>query len=363
MVCYRTIIIFSKNHFMNIKLSLFAALLILLSLSNCADPSDLTVTIKDDISIGKIYLYKDLMLTQVEDSSSSINGVFNFKLNFGKTDLHFISEYKHTSDAKYQKTPKYFCQFIFEKGEKIEVTLLPKLKYEITGKLNRELNEIYSNQEKVKSDSSYLDNIIISHAKNQISPFILYYVSLIISNERFLDYVTKIDTSILNSTYYGREIVTISESLMRKNLPENIKIADARGKERELSTMAGKITSIDNWASWCAPCITEMPEMIKLYHRVKSNAKIRFVAISSDKEKENWAHFAKKMEIPFESYIIKEESKKDYYKYYNIKAIPFGILIDEKGAIITSVISSAIELKRELAKLGIKEINTKFYLS
>lgn len=59
----------------------------------------------------------------------------------------------------------------------------------------------------------------------------------------------------------------------------------------ELVDHSGKIVIVNFWASWCAPCIEEIPSLIKLVE--KFDGKIRLVAVSGDSEKKDVEIFLK----------------------------------------------------------------------
>lgn len=64
---------------------------------------------------------------------------------------------------------------------------------------------------------------------------------------------------------------------------------DAR--ELSLADLAGKVVIVNFWASWCAPCIEELPSLIKLVE--KYQGRIRLVAVSGDTEKKDIEIFLK----------------------------------------------------------------------
>ncbi|QDO95516.1 TlpA family protein disulfide reductase [Formosa sediminum] len=107
------------------------------------------------------------------------------------------------------------------------------------------------------------------------------------------------------------------------------------GGTTSLSDFKGKYVYIDVWATWCAPCIAEIPSLKKIekqYH----NKNIEFVSISIDAEKarESWRKMVERKELGGVQLIADNDWKSEFIKSYQIKGIPRFILIDPKGNIV-----------------------------
>lgn len=63
--------------------------------------------------------------------------------------------------------------------------------------------------------------------------------------------------------------------------PNNLPLVTLDGKSVQLSDLKGKVVFVNLWASWCPPCVAEMPGIHALYKKVKK-AKVAFVMISLD---------------------------------------------------------------------------------
>ena len=116
-----------------------------------------------------------------------------------------------------------------------------------------------------------------------------------------------------------------------------------------------KFVYIDFWATWCKPCIREIPDLVKLeeeYH----DENILFVSVSFDEEKEKWEHYVKKEGLTGVQLWVNPENKNIYDTTFNIKMIPRFVLIDNKGNIVDSQApfpSSGAEI-RNLLNLTLK---------
>lgn len=68
-----------------------------------------------------------------------------------------------------------------------------------------------------------------------------------------------------------------------KPLPD-FEIADVAGKIWRLADLRGKTTLINLWATWCAPCREELPELQKLYDQMKDRQDVRIITLNADED-------------------------------------------------------------------------------
>jgi thiol-disulfide isomerase/thioredoxin len=86
------------------------------------------------------------------------------------------------------------------------------------------------------------------------------------------------------------------------------------------------------WASWCKPCIEELPYETVLEKEFGS--KIDFVYLSFDSFKPNWIAKSAELNLTNNSYLVSNYFKSDLAKYYKIKSIPRYLIYDKEGNII-----------------------------
>lgn len=104
--------------------------------------------------------------------------------------------------------------------------------------------------------------------------------------------------------------------------------------EKVLAQHRGKLILIDLWASWCVPCLKEMPYLTQLRKKYPED-KIIFLPISLDKQISSWRETMNRMSMPKNNtYLLLNASKTSFYKQYNINEIPRYLLFDKDGEII-----------------------------
>lgn len=121
-----------------------------------------------------------------------------------------------------------------------------------------------------------------------------------------------------------------------KKAPE-ITMSKADGTSFSLSSLKGKLVLIDFWATWCAPCVGEQPQLKTLYEtysdQVKAN-KFEILGVSLDKNKESWQKSIDRFNINWIQISDLKFWKSPVAKAYEIDELPFNVIIDGEGVII-----------------------------
>jgi len=110
-----------------------------------------------------------------------------------------------------------------------------------------------------------------------------------------------------------------------------------KGGETSLESLKGKYVYIDVWATWCGPCIKEIPSLQKVEEQFQGK-NIVFVSISIDnsKDREKWSNYVNKKELSGIQLLADKEWDSKFIKEYNIQGIPRFILIDANGNILNA---------------------------
>lgn len=114
----------------------------------------------------------------------------------------------------------------------------------------------------------------------------------------------------------------------------NWELQDLKNNEFNFKEVKGKVVLINFWATWCPPCIAEMPSFQNLYEDYKD--KVVFMFVSQDQEP-RVERFIQKKEYTLPVYYEKSTTPKQLFS----KSIPSTYLIDKDGKIIVAKTGAA----------------------
>lgn len=121
------------------------------------------------------------------------------------------------------------------------------------------------------------------------------------------------------------------EALQKGRPAFDVLFKNALGEEKLLSAFAGQLTYIDLWATWCGPCIAELPAFEQLKEDYKDQP-VHFVPVSIDTDLEAWQNYLEKNNLPKDhEYIINRLDLSDY----KVITIPRYLLLDKDFKIIS----------------------------
>ena len=115
----------------------------------------------------------------------------------------------------------------------------------------------------------------------------------------------------------------------------NFTFPDLTGKKVSLSDYRGRVVFLNIWATWCPPCVDEMPSMETLYNEYKSD-QFEILAVSVDGEGQKVVTpFMDRLNLTFPALLDKKAKIKNIY---GVTGIPESFIIDKNGIIIKKVI-------------------------
>lgn len=136
---------------------------------------------------------------------------------------------------------------------------------------------------------------------------------------------------------------------------EDFKVKDLNNKELTLSSYKGKIVLIDFWATWCGPCMKEMPNVIETYKKFHSQG-FEIIGISLDQDETKLKKVLKDKEMTWRQYFDGKGWGNLLAKKYGIQSIPATYLIGPDGKIIgVNLRKKSLERAVEKAVKGLKK--------
>ncbi|MEE9358786.1 TlpA disulfide reductase family protein [Candidatus Vondammii sp. HM_W22] len=113
--------------------------------------------------------------------------------------------------------------------------------------------------------------------------------------------------------------------------PIDFTLPDLDGKERSLSDFRGKWVLVNYWATWCPPCLAEMPEL-ELFHNQHKEKDAMVIGVAmDDMDSKRLKVF---LERQFISYPILQRSSGTHTELGTVPALPTSYLISPEGEIV-----------------------------
>ena len=189
---------------------------------------------------------------------------------------------------------------------------------------------------------AYKLNFIKTNLKNPIGRRVLKSYMWNLDDSTFFYLYDSLPTIYKNETKFKEAINKRAE--IASNSKERLNIVGKKFIDFELKTPENEVKRIsdfvgksdymfiDFWASWCGPCVADIPRLTEIYNKYNRN-EIDFIGISLDSGFNSWRSAIEKYKIPWANLselVVSSEVAKAYYIY----GIPNGIIINKKGEII-----------------------------
>ena len=167
------------------------------------------------------------------------------------------------------------------------------------------------------------------------APFIMLFE---MTNELSLDELKELRGQLdekLNNHPYTKEldeIIANKEFKVGVEAPE-FSIKGMNGEEIELKNYAGKYVLLDFWASWCGPCLREVPNVKAIYEKYHDKG-FEIFGVSLDETAGPWKAAIKKNDMNWHHVSSLKGWECPVAKQYNVTGIPRMYIIDPEGKII-----------------------------
>ena len=117
-------------------------------------------------------------------------------------------------------------------------------------------------------------------------------------------------------------------------LAPRFSLRNLKGNLEGLDDHSGKVIFVNFWATWCVPCVKEMPSFENLYRRYRSQG-LTLLAVSLDKgDSSKVQDFADKHKLSFQILLDTEGVAEKLYPSFSI---PFTYVIDKQGRVVARV--------------------------
>lgn len=109
----------------------------------------------------------------------------------------------------------------------------------------------------------------------------------------------------------------------------SIKFKDAKGAEINLAELNGKVVFINFWATWCPPCLAEMPSINTLHKQFGADNDVVFIMVDADSNFEKSLSYMNKRQYKMPVYAMASSVPENLFK----GSLPTTIVFDKKGRI------------------------------
>lgn len=250
-----------------------------------------------------------------------------FTGSFSQQQMDTLKNQFDSIDAKYKKTFDQLNKAKYEYEDaktEIEKEKALKKQSDLSPELELRGDEIFH------ADVAF----VLGHPDSYVSPFIFYTPA----NELPVDSskaIFKTFTQRIQNSRNGKFITDLLKKREENSISKaayNFKVEDINGKELILSRFRGKYVLLDFWASWCVPCIKEIPYTKKVYDKYHSKG-FEVLTISIDKDTLSWRKAVERQGIKmWYNVLVNDEIAMNYPNVVN--PIPSSMLISPEGKII-----------------------------
>ena len=194
-------------------------------------------------------------------------------------------------------------------------------------------------------------NMVETYKDQVFAPFMIYWeMKADLSLDELKAWRQKIDPKLNNHPYTKQldEYIRLAAFGVGSVMP-NFTLKTPDGKDISLKDFEGKYVLVDFWASWCGPCLREMPNVVKLYKECKGK-NFEIFGVSLDNKKDAWVKAIKANGMKWPQGSDLKGWGSEPARLCNVSAIPFTVLIDPEGEVI------AIDLRGEQLHAKVKEV-------
>lgn len=194
-------------------------------------------------------------------------------------------------------------------------------------------------------------NMVETYKDQVFAPFMIYWeMKADLSLDELKAWRQKIDPKLNNHPYTKQldEYIRLAAFGVGSVMP-NFTLKTPDGKDISLTDFKGKYVLVDFWASWCGPCLREMPNVVKLYKECKGK-NFEIFGVSLDNKKDAWVKAIKANGMKWPQGSDLKGWGSEPARLCNVSAIPFTVLIDPEGEVI------AIDLRGEQLHAKVKEV-------
>jgi len=173
----------------------------------------------------------------------------------------------------------------------------------------------------------------------------MLYLQVLDNNKKGIELVEKMkhdfpDTKpgqqadkILEQIKGQEEAKKVADSLVEGAKFPDFDEKDVAGKPLSVAKYKGKVVMVDFWATWCRPCVAELPNVQETYKKHHEKG-FEIIGISLDQDEAKLTNFVKAKEMPWQQFFDGKGWGNKLAVKYGVQSIPMTFLLDGEGKII-----------------------------
>ena len=130
---------------------------------------------------------------------------------------------------------------------------------------------------------------------------------------------------------------TVENTQPKTEANYQFEMIDADGKITTMEDLKGKVVFLNFWATWCGPCIAEMPTIQKLYDKFKDDKDVVILTVEVENKKEKAKNFMTSKNLTLPIVFPNSTIPKEFFDY----ALPTTIILDKQGNIAHTTLGMA----------------------
>jgi peroxiredoxin len=139
--------------------------------------------------------------------------------------------------------------------------------------------------------------------------------------------------SVMDAIRKAAEAKTVRAGLVAGSTFPDFAEKDVQGKPLSIANFKGKVVLLDFWATWCPPCVRELPNVIKTYEKHHAQG-FEIIGISLDQDEQKLKSFTEEKKMAWQQYFDGKGWGNKLAGKYGIQSIPATFLLDGQGKII-----------------------------
>lgn len=275
------------------------------------------------------------------------------KINIVKDSLQKSTIEGTFNNDKFQKFNNESVA-ILEKVKKFEKENNPKMQKALTENDTVTVNKIKKEYKNFQNDmNDYSKTFIKNNPDAFISVLLLenFLMREYIPATEIKSFYDKLDKKLVNtkSAQNIKKTLDLMLAVVVGKPAPKFSAKSPEGKLISLDESLGKVTIVDFWASWCAPCRKENPNVVALYNEYHSKG-LNIIGVSLNQDAKKWKDAIAKDNLSWIHVSNLKYWDEPIGKQYGISSIPATFILDAKGNIV------AKDLRGDALRAKVKEL-------